>query len=189
VPPYARIWVADFPDSPIGPYREALLLLSCRYFMLPRHYIVASVVTSEQARAANAEHWHYPSAVGAVSLQRDGDSFVGTIEVPDGPRITLDSSRAIQTGTAVIRYDPLVIVQPGDAEPQVLNVAPTLGDVQDAWLARGTKLTYEGGDASSPWLRLRSRNFITCTIGQHDLERPEAGEVRRPQGGGGGGLP
>ena len=50
VPPYARLIVARYPDSPIGPYAEALLVLAGRFRMEPKAYVVATVVTTEAAR-------------------------------------------------------------------------------------------------------------------------------------------
>jgi hypothetical protein len=67
---------------------------------------------------------------------------------------------------------------------QTLSAEPSA--VHEAWLARDTSVTYEGGDRSSPWLRLRSRNVITATVAKLDLERPEPSEVERPAGVGGG---
>lgn len=186
IPPYARIQVIDVPDSPVGAYREALLLVSCRYMMTPRLYIAAAVVSSEQARAANAQNWHYESTVGDVTLERDGNDFTSSVSDSSGLSITVSSKDALPTGTAMIRYDPTVGVWPVDGEPKVQVLSAEPKEVHEAWLARGTGVAYEGGDRGSPWLRLRSTNPITCTIAALDTERPEPSEVERPEGGGGG---
>ena len=185
-PPYARIPVIDVPDSPAGAYREALLLVSCRYMMMPRMYIAASIVSSEQARAANAQNWRYESVVGDVTLERDGNDFASTISDRAGLSVTVTSKDALPTGTAVIRYDPTIAVWPVDGEPKVHTISAEPADVQEAWLARATEVGYESGDRASPWLRLRSKNPITCTIAVLDTERPEPNEVERPEGGMGG---
>src|SRR5262249_2690687 len=70
VPPLARIIAARYPDSPIGPYAEALLILSSRFAMLPRNDVVAAVVTSERAREAYGGIWSLHATVGQVELQR-----------------------------------------------------------------------------------------------------------------------
>ena len=41
-PMYAKLTVVDRADSPVGPYREAVLALGCRAGMLPALYVVAS---------------------------------------------------------------------------------------------------------------------------------------------------
>jgi hypothetical protein len=188
-PPYARILVAEYPESPVGPYCEALLLLSCRYLMLPRQLVVASVVTSEAARAANARNWHYTSEVGEVRVVREGASFESHISVPSGPVIHVLSLNAQETGIASIRYDPIVVVQLGAGPPEVLTISSDPIAVHDAWLAPGSTATCEGGASESAWWKLRSRNPITGTIARQDMERPEPSIVEPPAAGAGGGLP
>src|SRR5438477_9389265 len=55
-PPYAKIAIIHYPDSPVGAYHEALLMLGCRFDLTPGQFVVASVVTSEAARDANAQN-------------------------------------------------------------------------------------------------------------------------------------
>jgi hypothetical protein len=185
-PPYARIQVTSVPDSPVGPYREAQLLLSCRMMMTPRQYVVAAVVDSEAAAQAIAAAWAYEPAVGEVALSEDGNDFTSTIAAGSGPGITIASHDALPTGTAIIRVDPIVFAWQNGGEPSVQTLSAEPSAVHEAWLARDTSVTYEGGDRSSPWLRLRSRNVITATVAKLDLERPEPSEVERPAGVGGG---
>jgi hypothetical protein len=187
-PPYARILVLDVPDSPIGAYREALLLVSCRYLMLPRQYIAASIVTSEEAKTANARNWHYESEVGTVEFTRDGDSFVSTIRGDGALEITVTSTNAVGTAPASIRYDPIVVAQPHEGAPALFTISAEPDAVHEGWIAVGTTVSYKGGERSSPWLRLRSRNPITCTSAVQDMARPVPEEIK-PMAGVGGGLP
>ncbi|MBI2755446.1 MAG: acetoacetate decarboxylase family protein, partial [Chloroflexi bacterium] len=71
VPPYARIIVASYSDTPLGPYAEALLLLGSRFRMEPKNYVIAAVVTSEAARAAYEGLYGTPTSLGTVSLVRE----------------------------------------------------------------------------------------------------------------------
>ena len=185
-PPYARILVMDVPDSPIGAYREALLLVSCRYLMLPRQYVVASVVSSEAAREANAQNWHYRSVVGEIDWQRDGESFTSTIRGPEGLEVTVASRNAQGTAPASIRYDPLVVAQPGSDGMALFTISADPDAVHEGWIAVDTEVRTSGGDAKGPWRRLRSRNPITCTIAVQDMRRPEPEEVQAAAGVGGG---
>lgn len=188
-PPYARIAVTDYPDSPVGPYREAQLLLSCRYLMTPRQHVVASIVSSEEARAAIAQNWGYEATVGTVELTRDGDDFESTISDPSGLTIRVASPGAASSGTAMIRYDGTVAVWAVDGEPKAHLLSAEPSEIKSAWLARGTTVEYSGGERSSPWLQLRSTNPITCTIAELEIERPEATVIERPTPGGGAGGP
>jgi hypothetical protein len=186
-PPYARILVHDYPDSPIGPYREALLLISSRFAMLPRHFVAASVVNAAAAKEANLANWHYVSDLGEVELAREGDSFRSRIRLPSGLEVRVDSPHAQETGPAVIRYDPLTVVYADEeGRPALFTISAEPAKVSQAWLATGSTVTYAGGDPASPWLRLRSRNPITGTIAVQDVVLPEPRPVRAGMGVGGG---
>ena len=186
-PPYARILVHDIPESPIGAYREALLLVSCRFAMLPRHFVAASVVTSEAAREANLSNWHYYSDIGEVAPSREGNTFRTIVKHPSGLEVRIESLNAQETSPAVIRYDPVTVVYAAEGEePGLVTISAEPTNVSQAWIAQGTTVSYSGGDAQSPWLRLRSRNPITGTIAVQDIELPEPKPVRAMMGAGGG---
>jgi len=178
-PPYARLRIVDVPASPVGPYREALLVVSSRYLMLPRHYVVASIVTTEEAQAANAARG-YVSTLGEFTLQQNDNDFLGTLADSSGLDIRIDSADAVATGATVIRYDPDIVVMPEDGEPTVVTISADPPQVDLAWLAPGTTITYADGPNDSPWRRLRSRNTITCTIARQDIIFPVPEAVKRP---------
>lgn len=178
-PPYTRIRIVDHPDSPVGPYREALLLVSCRYLMLPRQYVAASIVTTPEAQAGNALRG-YASTVGEVALAQTADGFIGTLADESGLSIEVASTAPVETGPAVIRYDPDVVVLPDDGEPTVFTVSAEPSAVEAAWLAVGTTVTYSGGGRDNVWRRLRSRNPITCAIARQDMAYPAPIAVKRP---------
>lgn len=178
-PPYTRIRIVDHPDSPVGPYREALLLVSCRYLMLPRQYVAASIVTTAEAQAGNAQRG-YASALGEVALTQTADGFVGSLADGSGLSIEVASPAAVETAPAVIRYDPDVVVLPDDGQPTVFTVSAEPTAVESAWLAVGTSVTYSGGDRDNVWRRLRSRNPITCAIARQDMPYPSPVAVKRP---------
>ncbi len=176
-PPYARLLLTDYPDSPVGPYREALLLVACRFAMLPRQYIAASLVTCEGARAANLELWKYQSVVGDIDATRDGSRFSATIKAP-GVEVAFTSGDAQETGVAAIRYDPTLVVADGEQGPGLFTVSSEPDAVSSAWIARDAQLTYAVTDRSSVWWKLRSLNPITSTIAIQDMELVEPRPVR-----------
>lgn len=188
-PPYARIIVSDYPDSPVGPYAEALLVVSSRFLMMPRQFVAASIVTTDAARQAIAQNWRYEAEVGQVSLTEDGDGFVSRVSGPGGLEFTVTSPAATETGIATIRYDPTVVVQPGDGDPEVLTISDDPPAIEKAWLSRGSAVTYQNVDRTSVWGRLRSTNPITGTIARQDVELPDPSVVEPPKPGSAGGLP
>jgi len=186
VPPYGRIVVARYPESPVGPYSEALLLLAARFNMLPKNYVVAAVVTSEAARHAYAGLWSLPVSVGEVTLRRERAAGGGediTAEIAAGtPLATLHLPNAYAVEPGMIRYDPLLSVRvPGGDEAEVFQFsgAPT---VHEARLAKGATVTCRTDAWTNPWFRLRSLNMISATFAVTDLEliEPAVQQARAP---------
>ena len=90
-PTYGRVSVIDRVDSPVGPYREALLMIGCRVGMIPALYVVDAVVNSEAARDAIAAHWKYLPGIGEINIDRDEDAITSSFDVGDGLTVTLHS--------------------------------------------------------------------------------------------------
>lgn len=179
-PTYGRIYVIDYPDTPLGAYREALLMVSCRYLMMPRQYLVASIVDSEAARAANAQNSHYRSEIGKITLQASGNSATSTIEGASGLKVIITSPDGASTSSDVLRYDPVVVVQPREGGLKVLTVSGAPENIREAFIAAGTTMQLQGGGADSPWVKLRSMFPITGTFARLDVEVPLAKEVEMP---------
>jgi hypothetical protein len=195
VPPYSRIVVSHYPESPLGPYSEALLLLAARFTMLPKNYVVAAVVTSEAARAAYAGVWSLPVTTGAIELRRQRTAEGGediTAEIETGSSavsVYLPNAYAVEPG--MIRYDPLLSVRvPGGDEAEIFQFsgAPT---IHEARLAKGAGVSYRTDVWTDPWFRLRSYNMISATFAVADMEltEPAIQQLRPPGAGMGGGLP
>lgn len=185
-PPYARLFVLDYPDSPVGPYREALLLVSARFAMLPRQYVAGSIVSSEAAARANLANWRYRSEVGEIAIEGSEGNLASTIRHPSGLEIRVTSSDAQESAPAVIRYDPAVVVDEDAGTPGLFTISAEPRAVSRAWIAVGTTVEYSGGARDNPWLRLRSRNPITCTIAVQDVLLPSPEPVKTGAGMGGG---
>ena len=196
VPPYARIVVARYPETPLGPYAEAFLLLASRFRMEPKSYVIAAVVTSDAARRAQAGIWGLPSVLGSVELQRERDPHTGAERITgaiavDGPLATVTLPGAYAVEPAMVRVDPFVTVRvPGGGEAEVIQftAAPT---VHEARLAKGAAVSYQTDAWSNPWYRLRSLNMISATFAVADLgfTEPVVQQLRAPGGVMSGGLP
>jgi len=194
VPPYARVLIARYAESPIGPYSEALLLLAARFAMQPKNYVVTAVVTSEAAREAYAGIWNMPVAAGSVELHRaraatGGEDISATVAAASPlTSVFLPAAYAVEPG--MIRYDPLLSVRVRDGEAEVIQFsdAPT---VHEARLAKGASVTCLTDAWAAPWFRLRSLNMISATFAVADMEltEPAVQSLRSAAGAMGGGLP
>lgn len=179
-PTYAKIAVIDRADSPVGPYREALLMLGCRVDMLPAQYVVAAVVTTEAASDATAAHWHYQPDIGRIDFERLSDEARSTIHVNEGFSVSLRSALTDAAPANIVRYDPLLVVQPSGDGPVPIEI-PTEHEVREAWMDRASTLSYTGGERSSPWLQLRSHHPITAFVAVEGHITAAAAPVVPPQ--------
>jgi acetoacetate decarboxylase len=184
VPPYARVVVARYPESPVGPYTEALLLLSCRFRMEPKQYVVDAVVSSEAARSAYAALLGLPARTGDVRLTRELDDASGTETISaeiaaGGPLASVRMPGAYAVEPAMVRYDPFLTVRGGadGAEVVQFSGAPA---VHSARLAKGATITCRSDAWSDPWFRLRSLNMISATFAVADLELSEPNVLPPP---------
>ena len=160
-PTYGRVSVIDRADSPVGPYREALLMVGCRVGMIPALYVVDAVVNSQVASEAIAAHWKYQPSVGEINIERSDDAITSSFDVGDGLTVTLHSPTTEAAAVAIVRYDPLLVVRPSNGSGAATEI-PCEHDVRQAWLSRASTLTYEGGSRRHPWIQLRSSNAITA---------------------------
>jgi acetoacetate decarboxylase len=195
VPPYGRIVVARYPESPLGPYSEALLLLAARFNMLPKNYVVAAVVSNEAARDAYAGIWGLPVSVGEIALRRERAASGGediTAEIAaDTPLATLRLPDAYAVEPGMIRYDPLLSVRvPGGDEAEVFQFSGT-PTIHEARLAKGATVTCRTDAWTDPWFRLRSLNMISATFAIADMEliEPAVQQLRPASAMTSGGLP
>ena len=160
-PTYGRVSVIDRADSPVGPYREALLMVGCRVGMIPALYVVDAVVNSQVASEAIAAHWKYQPSVGEINIERSDDAITSSFDVGDGLTVTLHSPTTEAAAVAIVRYDPLLVVRPSNGSGAATEI-PCEHDVRQAWLSRASTLTYEGGSRRHQWIQLRSSNAITA---------------------------
>ncbi len=180
-PTYGRVSVIDRADSPVGPYREALLMVGCRVGMIPALYVVDAVVNSEAASEAIAAHWKYQPSVGEINIERGDDAITSSFDVGDGLTVTLHSPTTDAAAVAIVRYDPLLVVLPSNGSGTASEV-PCEHDVRQAWLSRASTLTYDGGSRRHPWIQLRSSNAITAVAAVEGQVIEAAATIELPGG-------
>ncbi len=178
-PTYGRVSVIDRADSPVGPYREALLMVGCRVGLIPAFYVVSSIVNNEAARNAIAAHWKYLPSVSEIDIERSDDGIESRFNAGDGLTVTLQSPTTEAAAVAIVRYDPLLVVQPSNGSGAASEI-PCQHDVRQAWLSRSSSLSYEGGSRSHPWIQLRSANAITAVVAVEGQVIEAAAEIALP---------
>ncbi len=180
-PTYGRVSVIDRADSPVGPYREALLMVGCRVGLIPALYVVSAVVSSEAARGAIAAHWKYLPSVGEIDIERRDAAIESRIDAGDGLTVTLSSPTTEAATVAIVRYDPLLVVQPQNGSGAASEI-PCEHEVRQAWLSRTSSLSYAGGSRRHPWIQLRSSNAITAVVAVEGQTIEAAAAIALPGG-------
>jgi hypothetical protein len=73
VPMYAVFSVGRFPDSPVGPFTMAQVLISGRVGIRPRGFALKTLINNETARRELAARWGYPVASGEAKIHSRHD--------------------------------------------------------------------------------------------------------------------
>jgi acetoacetate decarboxylase len=62
--------ILEYPETSIGPYNEAILLLSCTYRNKPGVFVYSIYVDDDVALAAGREIWGIPKKIAEISLSK-----------------------------------------------------------------------------------------------------------------------
>jgi acetoacetate decarboxylase len=62
--------ILEYPDTSIGPYNEAVLLLSCTYQNKPGNFVYSIYVDDDVALAAGREIWGIPKKIAEINLSK-----------------------------------------------------------------------------------------------------------------------
>ena len=105
---------------------------------------------------------------------------MGRVSDDCGLAITVNSNNATETGPAVVRYDPEVVVMPDEGKLAVFTVSAEPSDVETAWLKVETTVSYDGAARDGVWRRLRSLNPISATVARQNMGYPDPVVIKRP---------
>lgn len=180
-PPYANILIADYPESPVGPFGHAQQLIVCRSSVRARGFPLQTVASNPAALAALRELWGFPARPGRVSIEDDGEHVQARLETPDGRLILRAAMRyRSHADPAFIHYDPalcarLIGAVQGERPPTVLELVQVDPGymIRDARLGDGV-LEYGEPGEGYPWRLLASQNLIATTFTISDTELPLA---------------
>ncbi len=178
-PPYAIIEVAEYPDSPVGPFTVATQYIGCRASFFMRGFAVQSVVDNPLAMAALREVWGYPCRLGEINITEKKKKGVVRVD------ISVDDETMAEVGLREIepiendiaRFDPTLTLRlaPSVQENvrhdliQIIQLDPE-HVIQKAARGRGFVEYPDGSD----WALLPNRNIISATWCTIDTELPLA---------------
>ncbi len=95
-PPIAGLVFANYPNSSLGPYQEAVLYLHAIYQGRPVLYAAHLYVTTDVAMAAGREMGGFPKKLGSIPFE-DGPTLKASLQRPAGQ--ALANGQITPTGT------------------------------------------------------------------------------------------
>lgn len=178
-PPYAVITVAEYPDTPIGPFSLAAQYLGCRAGFFIRALTLQAVTDSATAMAALREVWGYPCTLGTVNLGGEGSVKTASVGAGGVPLVALEMRDGGPIEADLVRFDPVLNLRlfPSLEEGkkhdllQMVQIDPDYA-VQAAERGAGS-VEFPAG-AESPWAVLPVRNIISAAYCEMDTELPLA---------------
>jgi hypothetical protein len=182
IPPYATIWVARYPDSPVGPFTLAQLRLMARAGAHPRGLALGAVASTAEAAAALRERWGLPAVAGRVTFTRRHDRITATV-VRDGETV-LDC--------ALIDPEPIAGSDVQYIHSVTLAHAPLDGKTGPLLLQVDSRYTFKKADRGRPHVGalaagawnagpLRPLNPIAATVTSVDTDLPRIRFVMDPE--------
>ncbi|HET8944617.1 MAG TPA: acetoacetate decarboxylase family protein [Dehalococcoidia bacterium] len=175
-PPYAIITVAEYPETPIGPFSLAAQYLGCRAGFFIRALTLQAVTGSAAAMAALREVWGYPCAPGAINLSSDGTA--ATVEADGGLLTSIELHQLEPVEAALVRFDPVLNLRlfpslEEDKRHDLVQLVQIDPDYAVNTAGRGLGRV-EFPAAESPWCVLPVRNVISAAYCEMDTELPLA---------------
>lgn len=79
IPPAVLFTLAQYPESPAGPFVLAQVRIGCRASALPRGFLLRAYCDSAKACDALSSMWGYDCRPGDVRLRRYHDRITGTV--------------------------------------------------------------------------------------------------------------
>jgi hypothetical protein len=163
-PAYCRLTIIDNPDSPAGPFRDAILALGCRLNMMPAAYVAASITDSSKALGAGIFERGFPNELGKIEFEHDLNHARTLVSDSRGPllEVMMPSLQAIEPSRLAYDHtDSLRTVEGGKVELTV--VSPDV-KIERAAICKNARIEYPVERPDSPWQALNCRNVVSAQL-------------------------
>lgn len=174
-PAMATLLFIRYPFSTLGPYMESILSISCLWQGSPRSYIAHIVLDTDAPLAAGREVWGFPKKLAHITLGKEGDLVIGTMERPRGHRIcsgVVRPEKPVEPGGAepVPALALRVVPSPEEgAEPSLMELVevPPGGSTREAWIGPGFA-EFHSTSTIDPWHRVSIKRMVTAAYRRYD---------------------
>jgi acetoacetate decarboxylase len=179
-PPYAVITVAQYPESPVGPFSLATQCIGCRAGFFIRAYALQAVVDNPAALSGLREVWGVPAKLGQVSLTADANAVSARVSCDGNVVVEVALAEAEPIDADSLRLDPVLnlritpSLQKGKPHEsvQLVQIDPEYA-IREPVRGRGSVRYPESSDAD-PWHMLPVLNVISAVFCTADTEMPLA---------------
>ncbi len=179
-PPYALITVAQYPESPVGPFMLAAQYIGCRAGFFIRAFTVEAITDRPAAMVALREVWGCPCRLGSVRLTAHATGVSAEVSVGGHVLAQLSLAAGGPIEGDAVRFDPVLNVRitPSleDAKRhdllQMVQIDPDY-TLRECLRGHGSVL-YPTIASDAPWHVLPVRNIISAVYCVMDTELPLA---------------
>jgi hypothetical protein len=163
-PPYCRLSIFDHPDSPVGPFRDAILALGCRLNMMPAAFVAASVTNNEKALAAGLFDRGFPNTLGRIEFVSSVTSARAVVSDATGPLLEVELPLLQTIEPSRLAFDHADSLRTTTDGKTVLNITRPDLDIQGAAICKNARIEYAGERPETAWHTLRCRNVVSAQL-------------------------
>lgn len=175
IPPYVALWIARYPQSPIGPFALAQLRLVARAGVRPRGYLLGAYTDSDKAAAELSARWGFNAALGAITIDPRHDRIIGCVQRNKETILEIELQNPEQiSGLDVTYSDGLNLAQAtvdGQEQPVLIQVDPEYV-FHNAQRGRPRLITFQGA-AWGVAHKLHCTNPIAAVFTRCDTDFPK----------------
>ncbi len=165
-PAYCRLTVIDHLESPVGPFRDAMLALGCRMNMMPAAFVAASVTNNEKVLGAGIFERGFPNILGKVEFESGGGKARALVSDAKGPliEVVLPTLQTIEPSR--LAYDHAdALKTTADGKTELLVTKPDL-KIERAAICKNARIEYPIERPETAWQALRCRNVVSAQLVQ-----------------------
>jgi hypothetical protein len=163
-PPYCRLSIFDHPDSPVGPFRDAILALGCRLNMMPAAFVAASVTNNEKALAAGLFDRGFPNTLGRIEFASGVTSARAVVSDATGPLLEVDLPLLQTIEPSRLAFDHADSLRTTTDGKTVLTITRPDINIQRAAICKNARIEYAGEGPETAWHTLRCRNVVSAQL-------------------------
>ena len=167
-PPYCRLSIFDHADSPVGPFRDAILALGCRLNMMPAAFVAASVTNNEKALAAGLFERGFPNALGKIEFVSSLSNARAVVSDATGPLLAVDLPLLQTIEPSRLAFDHADSLRTTAEGETALTITRPDINIHRAAICKNARIEYAGERPQTAWHSLRCRNVVSAQLVQGD---------------------